>query len=179
MLTITHEVLRKTMAEYPVDADRVYVSGVSSGGSAVWEMVLRYPDTFAAAAPLSSAGGDISRINRLTDIPIWAFHSLHDKATSIEHVQRMVAAVEQVGGNVHLTVVPSDVHSTVGPAFRDVKVIDWMLAQRRGAWVCWTPPGHQPWKWWHILIVPGVFAAIVYFAWYVERNRRNRLTGSS
>lgn len=179
MLTITYEVLKKTIADYPVDADRLCVSGVSSGGSAVWEMILRYPETFAAAAPLSSGGGDTGRVDRVTGIPIWAFHSLHDKATSIEHVQRMVAAVEQAGGNVLLTVVQSNVHSTVGPAFRDAKVVDWMLAQRRGAWVCWTPPGCKPWKWWHILTVPSVFGAVVCFAWFVERKRRNRLAGSS
>jgi hypothetical protein len=37
---------------YPVDDDRVYVSGTSMGGFGTYRLAVRYPDLFAAAVPL-------------------------------------------------------------------------------------------------------------------------------
>ena len=51
----------------------------------------------------------------------------------------------------------------------------WMLAQNRGARICWTPPGVYPWKWRHLLTVPFLFVGIVRLAWYLERRRRRRM----
>lgn len=45
--------LREVQGLYHVDADRVYVSGVSMGGMGAWNILLRHPGLFAAAAPIS------------------------------------------------------------------------------------------------------------------------------
>ena len=57
MLTVTAEILRKTMREYPVDQDRIYLAGLSSGGNGCWEMAMRYPELFAAVVPMASGAG--------------------------------------------------------------------------------------------------------------------------
>ena len=60
MMTITAEILRKTMCEYPANQERVYLSGVSGGGDGCWEMVMGgYPEFFAAVVPMGSGGGDV------------------------------------------------------------------------------------------------------------------------
>ena len=51
--------------------------------------------------------------------------------------------------------------------------MDWMLAQRRGAF-CWTPPGCRPWQWWHILTLPCALLVFVRLAWSIEQWRRRR-----
>ncbi len=37
---------------YPVDPDRIYISGVSMGGMGAWNMFLRHPGLYAAATPM-------------------------------------------------------------------------------------------------------------------------------
>jgi predicted peptidase len=174
MLSVTYEILQKTLREQPVNKNRVYLSGVSSGGSASWEMALRYPEVFAAVVPMASGGGDVSRAARLVNIPVWAFHNEHDDHTSPDGDKQMVAAVENAGGNVLLTLVPSDGHDCWQETFLRRGVMTWMLDQRRGTWICWTPPGCKPWKWWHVFGVPGAFLALVAIGWCSERNRRRR-----
>ncbi len=45
------EVLELVKKEYPIDANRVYLTGHSMGGHGVWHLALAHPDLFAAAAP--------------------------------------------------------------------------------------------------------------------------------
>ncbi|HEX7401484.1 MAG TPA: alpha/beta fold hydrolase, partial [candidate division Zixibacteria bacterium] len=45
------EVLDLVKEKYPIDADRVYLSGHSMGGHGTWHIALAHPDLFAAAAP--------------------------------------------------------------------------------------------------------------------------------
>lgn len=44
--------LRWTRRKYNVDENRVYASGISRGGHLTWDLALRYPDRFAAVAPM-------------------------------------------------------------------------------------------------------------------------------
>ncbi len=187
MLTITVAILRKTMHEYPVDQDRVYLSGVSGGGSACWEMAMRYPELFAAVVPMGSGGGNVSRASKLVNIPIWAFHNLNDREAPPDRVKQMVAAVKQAGGNVHLTLLEGKwresseawsewwwSHDCWSEAFHRFDIMAWMLAQKRRSWICWAPPGRRPWNWWYFLTVPSVFVAAVWLGWCWEQRRRGR-----
>jgi len=171
MLTVTYDILQETLRDRPIDQDRVYLAGVSLGGTGCWEMALRYPDLFAAVAPMGSDGGDMSRAATLR-MPIWAYHCRYDRP---EGVQKIVFAVQEAGGNAYLTLLPWREHGGWPVAFRQDDIMGWMLAQRRGAWICWTPPGCRPWRWWHVLTVPTVFGALVWWGWRSERNRRCRL----
>ncbi|MEJ2163610.1 MAG: PHB depolymerase family esterase [Robiginitalea sp.] len=44
------ELLDRIVAENRVDLDRIYLTGLSRGGNACWELAVQYPDTFAAMA---------------------------------------------------------------------------------------------------------------------------------
>ena len=70
---------------------------------AVWRLVkgsavlIGYPEVFAAVVPLSSAGGDVSRADKLANVPIWAFHNRNDRKTSPDGgVEETVAAVKGI-----------------------------------------------------------------------------------
>jgi predicted peptidase len=183
MVAVTHTILEKTLKEQPVDQDRIYVSGVSAGSSAVWEMALRFPSLFAAVVPMASGGGDPARAASLVDTPVWAFHNREDKATPCAGDEAMIAALQNAGGNAYLTLgwkyfdeVPevNTGHDCWSKAVYSDQVMDWMLEQRRGQWICWTPPGHRLWKWWHVFGVPLAFISIVGLAWCSERRQQGR-----
>ena len=172
MLAAAMDVLHKVMQDYPVDLNRICLAGVSTGGSACWEMAMRYPDVFAAVVPMASWGGDVSRAARLVNIPIWAFHNRDDDTPTPAEVRTTVTAVEKAGGNIHLTLVPAAGHNCWYAAFKVHDAMGWMLAQRRAALICWAPPGTRPWSWWHVLPVPGAMVAIMWLGWRYGRKRR-------
>jgi predicted peptidase len=171
MLSITSEILQKTMQDYPVDRDRICVSGACSGGSGCWELAGRHPEWFAAVSPLTAGGGNVMLATRLVNIPIWAFHNQGEHP---EGDVKMVSAIQEAGGNACLTIPAGGEHDCWTTAFRRYEIVPWMLAQRRGAWICWTPPGCRIWRWWHILPVPMVIITTVIWSWRVERKRRQR-----
>lgn len=45
------EVLELVKKEFPIDTNRIYLTGHSMGGHGVWHLALAHPDLFAAAAP--------------------------------------------------------------------------------------------------------------------------------
>lgn len=170
MLTVAHEILQKTMRKQPIDPDRVYLAGVSQGATGCWEMALRYPELFAAVVPMGSDGGDASRAD-LLHMPIWAYHCRYDKP---EGVQWIVSAIQSVNGNAYLTMLPWHEHGGWPGAFQEDDFVGWMMAQRRGERICWTPPGCRPWRWWHVSTVPLAFAAVVWLGWRSDQKRRKR-----
>ncbi|WP_255460149.1 MULTISPECIES: PHB depolymerase family esterase [unclassified Flavobacterium] len=48
-----YELILKIQKENKIDPDRIYVTGLSSGGWAAWNLALSYPDKFAAIVPIS------------------------------------------------------------------------------------------------------------------------------
>lgn len=120
------------VASLAIDPDRVYLTGVSMGGIATWEWLLRQPDRFAAAAPVCGLGDD-ALAGRTKPTPVWAFHGALDEIIPLEGSERMVAAFKSAGGEALLTVYPDVGHDSWEPAYADRKLYEWLLAHRRGS----------------------------------------------
>ena len=68
--------------EGKVDADRVYVSGLSMGGLEVLHHLYEFPELFAAAIPIcpvqGNTVGNMARLPYIMHVPIWYVHSATD-----------------------------------------------------------------------------------------------------
>lgn len=80
-----------------IDADRVYVVGLSMGGFGTWDILARYPDLFAAGVPICG-GGPSDRIDVLKDIPVYAFHGDRDGTVPYTGTQAMYEDILAAGG---------------------------------------------------------------------------------
>lgn len=177
MLAIKHQIIQKIIADRPVDKNRVFVTGVSHGGTACWVMASRYPDLFSAIVPTASYPPDLLSAERLVNFPIWAFHNLYDPMCPPDRERWMVEMVNEAGGNAHIFLSPRKKHSCFIPAYQECDILNWMQAQKRGAWVCWTPPGCRVWSWWHILAVPFGFVAVGWLGLHLRRRRLDNRAG--
>ena len=73
------------MARLNIDADRVYLTGLSMGGYGTWSLGMAEPERFAAIAPICG-GGELLKIllvtparkEALQKLPVWAFHGGKD-----------------------------------------------------------------------------------------------------
>ena len=85
-----------------VDTDRIYVQGMSMGGTAVWEMIAAYPNFFAAAMPICGTVSaellaDTDKLAALKNQPIWAFHAADDETVAESNTSDMIAALKANG----------------------------------------------------------------------------------
>ena len=92
------ELLSALQKEFSIDASRLYVTGLSMGGFATWDIIQRKPDLFAAAAPICG-GGDAEGAKVFAKLPIWVFHGDNDTAVKTQRSRDMVAALRAAGGD--------------------------------------------------------------------------------
>jgi predicted peptidase len=71
------EIIDKAVANYPIDPDRIYLTGLSMGSYGSWALLPKYPYKFAGALLVTGAG-DPAQMPVLTHLPIWATHSIDD-----------------------------------------------------------------------------------------------------
>ncbi len=114
-----------------VDKNRVYLTGLSRGGGAAWEMAVQYPDTFAAMAvvcgmtPVPYAGW----INK--KMPIWVFHGEEDNSIPISESENMVDRLKGMGYDVKFTRYPGVGHNSWLQAYSTEELYEWFMKQER------------------------------------------------
>src|SRR5690606_40117366 len=92
--------------------------------SGTWEIAKRYPELFAAAAPICG-GGSVKNIERLKDVPVWAFHGAKDDVVLLEESEVMVEALREAGGDVKFTVYPDANHDSWTETYNNPEFYTW------------------------------------------------------
>ncbi|MGA7671600.1 MAG: hypothetical protein WBW04_14325 [Nitrolancea sp.] len=85
-----------------IDANRIYLTGLSMGGYGTWDAAERWPNYWAALAPIAGAG-DPTYANLLVNVPIWDFHSSDDTTVPVSGSRDMINAIRAAGGDPRYT----------------------------------------------------------------------------
>ena len=145
---------------FPIDRDRITVTGGSMGGAATWYLVSHYPDVFAAAAPFCGycdwrlwekpggltfhthewevpswqARSAAMLAENLIHTPVWMTHGAWDRSVGggvpVEHSLQMARQMEELGYAHKLTIVPETGHGCRTDETWP-PVIDWLPRQRK------------------------------------------------
>lgn len=127
------EMLDAAEAKYKIDRDRVFLTGMSTGGYGTWVIAANNPGRFAAIVPVCANSGE-KFAGRLTDIPVWAFHNLGDPIVSSGNTKSTVKKINAAGGKALQTIYGRFGHNCWDRAYADPKLWDWLARQkRRGA----------------------------------------------
>lgn len=122
------DILRYIISEYNVDKSRIYVTGISMGGYASWDLMTRHPSIFAAGMPICG-GGDPSAAKILAEIPIRVFHGLLDTAVPTECSREMYYAIKAVGkGRIQYTEFENGYHDIWDKVYSDMNNIRWLFS---------------------------------------------------
>jgi predicted esterase len=91
-------VLELVRGEYEIDEDRIYLMGGSMGGGGTWRIASRYPQIWAAIAPIC-AGITLDEVDLegMRHIPVVVSHGDADATVPVERSRTMVAAMEKLG----------------------------------------------------------------------------------
>jgi predicted esterase len=153
------EAVRDAMTKYPIDPDRISVTGFSMGGAATWYLVSHYPDFFAAAAPMSGycdyrlwekPGGFTYPMqpweepswqarsaaflpSNFEHTAMWITHGEWDRSVGggvpVAHSRKMYSLLKERSYNVKYTEVPKTGHSSPPELFEQVTL--WLIQQRK------------------------------------------------
>ena len=129
-MALAMEMIAQIIKENKVDHDRIYVTGLSMGGFATWEILQREGKLFAAAVPVCG-GGDLAYAPQFAKIPIWVFHGDADKTVPPNRSRDMVAAITKAGGNVKYTEYPGVGHDAWSKTYANPEMWDWLFAQKK------------------------------------------------
>lgn len=142
--------LDQTMAEFRIDPDRVYLTGLSMGGNGTWNLAYRYPDRFAAIAPIcgfvsphprlpntrgivpADSGNPFTALaRRLARLPTWIVHGEVDQVVPVAESRQAAEAMRAAGGDVRYTELIGVDHNSWDATYASAQFKDWLFAQRR------------------------------------------------
>jgi predicted peptidase len=114
---------------YRIDRQRIYVTGLSMGGSGTWSLLAANPGVFAAAMPLCGRG-DLEAVEKMAQTPIWVLVGAKDREETVKNCEDMVGALKQAGGEAKLTLYPDLPHDCWTVTYDNPEVYEWLLAHR-------------------------------------------------
>lgn len=124
------QLLDTIVAHHRVDPKRIYLSGLSRGGSAAWDLVVQYPDRFAALAVVCGMAPEPYASWIRKGLPIWVFHGTEDPIIPFSESEGMVETLRKMGFDVRFTPYEGVGHESWIPAYQTVELYDWLMEQK-------------------------------------------------
>jgi dienelactone hydrolase len=156
VLRVTEEVQK----DFRIDPNRVILEGHSMGGTGSWNIGVKFPDRFSCIAPvmgntdhevlyvdrdplpapakgfgplmvfLLAVNDPISYAQNLSNIPVFCGHGALDNVVRVQHSQRMVGRLKELGNHPVYGEFGKVFHGGFPQSFYDERW-GWMLRQRR------------------------------------------------
>lgn len=128
--SMVDELIGMVQDKFRIDADRIYLTGISMGGFGTWMTAVDFPDRFAAIVPICG-GGDPSKVSLIGHLPVWAFHGAKDEIVNVSETIRMVNALKKIGGDVRFTMYPEGKHDAWTETYNNPALYEWLLTHNR------------------------------------------------
>ena len=132
-LELLSDWLDNLLAHYPIDPDRVTLTGVSLGGYGTWYWGGWQPERFAGLMPLCGGGNYLSALAiQKARIPVWAISGDVDPVVPLPEMTRMMAIVThgKTRQTIHEGADHNDARVHTSP-YTDPEIWDWLLSQNR------------------------------------------------
>jgi predicted peptidase len=114
---------------YRIDKQRLYVTGLSMGGSGTWSLVAACPDKFAAAMPMCGRG-DLEAVEKLAKTPIWVLVGAQDSERTVQNCQEMANALAKAGCEGRYTLYFELKHDCWTVTYNNPETYAWLLSHR-------------------------------------------------
>ncbi len=124
------KLLTDIIRQYRVDPNKIYLTGFSMGGFGTWNLAKKYPNRFAAIAPVCG-GANPHIAEYIKHIPTWIFHGAKDRIIPVERSQEMASALKKLGAKVKFTVYPFTEHDSWTETYNNEELYEWFIEQKR------------------------------------------------
>jgi len=124
------EIVDDLCHEFPIDRQRIYVTGQSMGGEGTWHMTAQRPKLFAAAV-ICCGGNTADDPKQSLGTPLWAFHGDADQTIPVAETRERIAELRRAGGHPLYTEYAGIDHNVWEWAYTEPELVKWVFAQRR------------------------------------------------
>ncbi|CAA9199843.1 carboxylesterase family protein [Flavobacterium collinsii] len=127
-----YELILKIQKENKIDPDRIYVTGLSSGGWAAWNLALSYPDKFAALVPISGFVDliELESACKIAAVPTRIYHGLLDDVVKVDHAVAVYKELKKCNAkDVQLTIFDDAGHDSWSRVYDSPEIYNWMFKQ--------------------------------------------------
>ncbi|HEY6306385.1 MAG TPA: PHB depolymerase family esterase [Candidatus Angelobacter sp.] len=124
------EVIKLVRQQYKIDDSRIYLVGHSMGGIGTWALGAKYPEMWAALAPISGYGSPAT-VEKMKAIPEIVVHGDADDVVPVNGSRVMVAEMKKLGVDVKYIEVPGGSHVSVAGS-NMAAIFDFFDAHRKG-----------------------------------------------
>lgn len=126
-----NQLLDSIVTNNRVDQNRIYLTGLSRGGSAAWEMAVQFPDKFAAMAVVCGMAPTPYAHWLNKTMPIWVFHGVEDKVIPVSESDNMVKKLKEMDFDVRYTRYEGVGHNSWGRAYANDELFHWLANQKK------------------------------------------------
>lgn len=120
------DVLADVKRRFPIDENRIYLTGLSMGGGGTLWIGLTRPDIWAAIAPVCPAppGGTDAFAPNALNIPVHFFQGGADPVVRPEGVREWAKRLEELGTEVEYTEYPGVAHDSWVQAYEGGRIFE-------------------------------------------------------
>lgn len=132
------------VSEYDCDTNRISITGHSLGGAGAVEMLLKYPNYFAAAAILSPSVNYKRRMGSIAHVPMRFYYG--GKETKFaDYAKAMNSKVQSLGGESEIICIKGEGHP-IQHVWTDsqYELFAWMASKRIDNAVAYEPDPSEP-----------------------------------
>lgn len=129
-----YELILKIQKENKIDSERIYVTGLSSGGWASWNLAFAHPDLFAANVPVAGFVDliQLEKTCEIANIPTRIFHGLLDDVVKVDYAISVYKELKKCNAkDVQLTIFDDAGHDSWTRVYNNPEIYDWMLKQKK------------------------------------------------
>ncbi|WP_165748568.1 dienelactone hydrolase family protein [Cellulophaga sp. Z1A5H] len=129
--TAVMQLLDTVIAQNNIDKKKVYLSGLSRGGAAAWDLAIEYPEKFAALAVVCGMAPTPYAHWIAKSLPIKVFHGKKDKIIPYSESEEMVNRLKTLGYNVTLTSYDHYGHAIWDVVYKNPALFKWFEKQKK------------------------------------------------
>lgn len=131
--TDVYDVLDDVKKRLPIDEDRIYLTGPSTGGGGALWLGLTRPDVWAAIAPVCPVPppGTEELAGNALNVPVRLFQGALDPLVLADSVRKLRDKFQDAGVRVEYTEYPAVKHNAWEYAYRNASIFNWFARFKR------------------------------------------------
>jgi len=99
------KLIKQASRHWPIDSEKIIVTGYSNGGIGSWHYAQKYPKLFATALPIAG----YYKAEKIK-IPVYALHGEQDELFNIQEIEASLEASIKKGSNITFKSIPAFTH---------------------------------------------------------------------
>ena len=125
--------IQKIITENKIDTSRIYISGLSMGAWATWNLAYKHPELFAALVPIAGYVDRIPMVEgcKIAAIPIRMFHGLLDNVVDIRYSRAIYDKLKDCNKDIKFEIFSDANHDSWTRVYDNSAIYEWLFLQKK------------------------------------------------